>query len=46
MLIKIVKSDNYYQALGIVSEYVETELSAPVQKAGKKETHRRDGACR
>lgn len=43
---RVMKSDNYYQALGIISEYVETELSPSVQKAGQKEKHRRDGDCR
>lgn len=46
MFDRAAKSDNYYQALGIVSEYVETELSAPIQKAGKKENRKRDGECR
>lgn len=43
---RVMKSDNYDQALRIVSEYVETELSPPVPKAEKKEKHERDGACR
>lgn len=46
MIDKVTKSGGYYQALGVISEYVETELSAPTQKAGKKENHRRDGECR
>ena len=26
---RVIKCDNYYKALGIISEYVETELSIP-----------------
>ena len=46
MFDRVTKSGGYYQALGIISEYVETELSLPIQKAGKKELYRRDGECR
>lgn len=46
MFDRVMKYDNYYQALGIISEYVETELSPPVQKTEQKEKHRRDGDCR
>ena len=34
------KSSNYYEALGIISEYVETELSGSIPtKSKKKEDH-------
>lgn len=46
MFDRVTKSGGYYQALGIISEYVETELSPQVQKAGKKELYRRDGESR
>lgn len=46
MFDRVTQSDNYYQVLGIISEYVETELSPPVPKAEKKEKHKRDGDCR
>ena len=44
MIARVQKSENYYQALHIISEYVETELSAssqndtkPPKKRGKEE---------
>ena len=33
MIARVQKSENYYQALYIISEYVETELSEDFQKA-------------
>ena len=33
MIARVQKSENYYQALHIISEYVETELSKDFQKA-------------
>lgn len=35
MIARVQKSENYYQALHIISEYVETELSKDFQKATK-----------
>ena len=35
MIARVQKSENYYQALYIISEYVETELSEDFQKATK-----------
>jgi len=32
MIARVQKSENYYQALHIISEYVETELSEDFQK--------------
>ena len=37
---RVHKSGNYYEALGIISEYVETELSPPREnRTKKKEKH-------
>ena len=33
---RVMKSDSYYQALNIISEYVETELSVPDAETQKK----------
>lgn len=35
MFQRVQDSGNYYQALGIISEYVETELSVPKQEKEK-----------
>lgn len=34
---RVMKSDNYYQALNIISEYVETELSVPDKEVQKEQ---------
>ena len=39
MFQRVQDSGNYYQALGIISEYVETELSVPKQE--KEKPHRK-----
>ena len=50
MIGRVKKSGDYYQALHIISEYVETELSSsckePGQKGQKEIKGRRDGDCR
>lgn len=47
MVNRVMNSSDYYKALGIISEYVETELSQPqaVNKNGKKKPER-GGDCR
>lgn len=39
-------SGNYYKALSIVSEYVETELSIPKEKTGSKKKMEKGDGCR
>ena len=46
MIARVQKSDNYYQALHIISEYVETELSEDFQKATKPPMKRGKEDCR
>lgn len=46
MLERVENSKNYYQALGIISEYVETELSVPKEKTGSKKNKERGDECR
>lgn len=46
MIARVQKSDNYYQALHIISEYVETELSEDFQKATKPPKKRGKEECR
>ena len=43
MIARVQKSENYYQALHIISEYVETELSASSQNDTKGELLRKTG---
>ena len=45
---RVYKSGNYYKALGIVSEYVETELSDHHEQSRmpKKETAKKEDTCR
>ena len=40
MIARVQKSENYYQALYIISEYVETELSEDFHKKDKKQPKR------
>ena len=37
MIRRVQQSENYYKALNIISEYVETELSEKIPKKTKKE---------
>ncbi len=46
MIARVQKSENYYQALYIISEYVETELSEDFQKATKPPKKRGKEECR
>lgn len=46
MIARVQKSENYYQALHIISEYVETELSEDFQKATKPPKKRGKEECR
>lgn len=46
MFERVKESGNYYQALGIISEYVETELSDPRQKKKEKTKKTVRGECR
>lgn len=46
MIARVQKSENYYQALHIISEYVETELSEDFQKATKSQKKRGKEECR
>lgn len=46
MIVRVQKSENYYQALHIISEYVETELSEDFQKATKPPKKRGKEECR
>ncbi|WP_024852749.1 hypothetical protein [Mediterraneibacter gnavus] len=46
MIARVQKSENYYQALHIISEYVETELSEDFQKATKPQKKRGKEECR
>ena len=45
---RVYKSGNYYEALGIISEYVETELSNHREppRTPRKETPKREDTCR
>lgn len=45
---RVYKSGNYYEALGIISEYVETELSDHREqpRTPKKETPKKEDTCR
>lgn len=43
---RVSKSGNYYKALAIISEYVETELSEHRERSVKKETPKREDTCR
>ena len=45
---RVYKSGNYYEALGIISEYVETELSNHREqpRTHKKETLKKEDTCR
>ena len=45
---RVYKSGNYYEALGIISEYVETELSNHREqpRTPKKETQKKEDTCR
>lgn len=45
---RVQQSDNYYKALNIISEYVETELSVPRQEAKEKPSKapKKEGDCR
>lgn len=45
MFERVENSGNYYKALGIISEYVETELSVPKQEKPPKRTEK-GGTCR
>ena len=46
MIARVQKSENYYQALHIISEYVETELSASSQNDTKPPKKRGKEECR
>lgn len=46
MLKRVEKSEEYHQALHIISEYVETELSKPQIKGEKKKKPEKGGECR
>lgn len=48
MIDRVQHADNYYQALHIISEYVETELSVPRQEPKERPTKvaKREGNCR
>lgn len=46
MIKRVTSSGNYYKALHIVSEYVETELSSPKQEKGGKSKNPTKGECR
>lgn len=46
MIKRVEVSGNYYKALSIVSEYVETELSVPKEKTGSKKNKERGDGCR
>lgn len=46
MIARVQKSENYYQALHIISEYVETELSEDFQKATKSQKKGGKEECR
>ena len=46
MIARVQKPENYYQALYIISEYVETELSEDFQKATKPPKKRGKEECR
>ncbi|MEG0357308.1 MAG: hypothetical protein RR580_06205, partial [Christensenellaceae bacterium] len=41
MMERVTKSEDYYQALGIISEYVQTELSTTVKNVERKNTKSR-----
>ena len=45
---RVHKSGNYYEALGIISEYVETELSDHREqpRTQRKETPKKEDTCR
>lgn len=46
MIKRVEASGNYYKALSIVSEYVETELSIPKEKTESKKKPERGDGCR
>ena len=47
MIKRVHQSDNYYEALHIISEYVETELSGPREPKEKPpKTPKKEGDCR